>query len=245
MYDQAKPGREHSLEEVKIGISDFDPISETHTFTSGWETKEYHFKWISKNLINFFEEDSIEKARDLLAITAGISIIYLIFGPSENSIVQEESESLSNFNLILLILSGILLYVTDSAARYARNTSCTHCGKKFTCSEIKEPVMKEISTFTEYKVTVIRYWECNNCGYVDRRECTEGITARKGDKESEKSLKSIKCKNCGKSNSMEEFKRCDVKEIGDKSITRSYYRCRLCGYKDFRVTVLTSSGGSA
>lgn len=229
---------------MNIERSDFDPISETYTFTSRWKIKKYYFKWTSQCLINFFGKDFIKKASDLLITTAGISILYLSFGFSEESIVQEESDLLFYFYFILLILSIILSYVTDSAVKYARNTSCTHCGKDFTCSEVKEPVMKEISTPTEYKVTVIRHWECNNCGHIDIRECTEGITAKKGEEESEKSLKNIKCKNCGKSNSIEEFKRCDVKGIGDESITRNYYRCRLCGYKDFRVKVLTSSGSS-
>jgi hypothetical protein len=225
---------------VKIEGSEFDPISETYTFTSRWKIKKYYFKWISKRLINFFGKDFIKKAGDLLIITAAISFFYLGFGFSEDSIVQEESEPLFTFNLILLIVSGILAYVTDSTVKYTGNTYCTHCGKNFTCSEVKEPVMKEISTPTEYRVTIIRYWKCNHCEQVDRRECPEGITARKGDKESEEFLKKLKCKNCGKKYSIEEFKRCDIKDTGDKRITRSYYRCRLCGYKDFVVSTDSS-----
>jgi hypothetical protein len=54
-------------------------------------------------------------------------------------------------------VSGVLAYIIDNTLKYTADTLYRPCGKDFTCCEVRELIMKVISTPEEYRVKIIRY----------------------------------------------------------------------------------------
>jgi hypothetical protein len=131
-------------------------------------------------------------------------------------------------SLVPLIISLCIQNVLE----YHQDTFCKKCGNKLACEEIGEPVMKEISNCGNYTLTVRRHWKCRYCGHVDTREGPENIFAEKGEMLPVVYLKGIECNKCGELSRVVEFKKPDIKEIGNRRITRRYYKCTLCGHED-------------
>ena len=80
---------------------------------------------------------------------------------------------------IFIIIFLFLNAITYNAMEYNRDSLCRLCGKKFSCEEIKEQEINEISIYDDYFVKVTRYWKCKLCGRVDIREGIEDIVPQR------------------------------------------------------------------
>lgn len=203
--------------------------SNTNVFTYEGEFKKHSSKDITPYLIKSFTEQGIEGLKNILIFLG--AILYLALFISMLNELDDEHVSRGLFFLAFIVFFTFVWidHILKSSLEYYRDTLCRKCGKEYACSEVKKPVITEISNSKEYTVTVTRYWECKFCGNLDVREGSENITTKKGRIKSFKFRKD-KCPQCGKYE-VEEIMDSDVKEINNKRTTRRYYKCNYCGYK--------------
>jgi hypothetical protein len=116
---------------------------------------------------------------------------------------------------------------------YIKNTTCKKCHKKYAYEEREEPDIKEVSTEKSYKVTIIRYWKCRHCGFIDISESREILICKK----TWKCLRGIeiKCEKCGKIGTYSECRRPDIKTYGTTSTIIRYYKCEGCEHINIAV----------
>lgn len=190
------------------------------------------------NLINNFGLEGIQKRVklfrrffDIFTILVIILLIYSVFSSwrSSNVIV----------GIILASIVGVSLLTWiggyNSAIKYYTDSFCKKCGKCFALEEVKTPFMKEESRTDTYTKTITRYWHCKNCGYNDTKVEPQYVNHRY--KKRLHKLKGDNCKQCGKSNAIEEYRIADVARGSDSVDTRRYYRCRYCGYHEIKIEV--------
>lgn len=233
-YNEHRKVSEKPLEKSETYNKFNEQIPAEYTFSSYGKIETCSFKGFSEFLINIFGEKILKIIRTL---SIAIPIIFIILV----SLFFTEDENYNKtvfwgYFIIIFIFLFIIAGVITSALNYYSNSLCRLCGKKFACEEIEKPVINEISTTNKYIVTVTRHWKCKFCGQIDIREGPEDIISKKGKYQSNSSLGSIRCHNCGKKGLIEEFRQSDIKEQWDKRTTRNYYRCRNCGYIDIKLT---------
>ncbi|AAM06204.1 TPA: hypothetical protein HA338_04340 [Methanosarcina acetivorans] len=230
MYHQSEFGNlENYLSEKKhLKNNSCEQALNVHIFTGTVEFKKHRFKSISLFLINVFDGKALEimsKIFILLCITIAL-------GTTINLLETETSDWFYILGITASMVPLIFSLFIQHVLEYHRDTFCRKCGKKLACEEIGEPVLKETSDHGDYTLTVTRYWKCRYCGNIDTREGPEGIYIKKGEMRPIIHLKSFECKKCGGIGTVKEFKRPDIKEIGNKRIIRRYYKCTLCGHED-------------
>lgn len=152
---------------------------------------------------------------------------------------MNRSEVLTGF-LICVVGSfvGLQIFIIGESliynVKYVGTIRCKRCYKKYAYEEREDPEIKEVSTEDSYAVTVIRFWKCRHCGFIDSSESPEKIKAHKGTREKPKK---IKCEKCGETGISPECRKPDVKEISFPMIelsstiitTNRYYKCIHCG----------------
>jgi len=199
-----------------------------HIFTGTVEFKKHRFKSVSLFLINAFDEKTLEIMSNIFVLLC----ITIALGMTINFLETETSDWFYILGVMASLVSIIISLCIQNVLEYYQDTFCRKCGNKLACEEVGEPIMKEKSNFRDYTLTVTRHWRCKYCGNVDTREGPENIFTEKGEMLPVIHLKSIECKKCSLSGAVVEFKKPDVKEIGNKRITRRYYKCTLCGNED-------------
>ena len=230
MYNQSEFGNleNYLLEKEYSKNTSCEQTLNAHIFTGTVEFKKHRFKSVSLFLINIFDEKIIEimsKIFVLLCIT--IALVTTI-----SFLDNETADWFYILGIMASLVSLIISLFIQNVLEYYQDTFCRKCGNKLACEEIGEPVMKETSNFRDYTLTITRHWRCRYCGNVDTREGPENIFAEKGEMLPVIYLKGIECKKCSSIGTVEEYKKPDIKEIGNKRITRRYYKCTLCGHED-------------
>lgn len=103
---------------------------------------------------------------------------------------------------------------------------------------MKVPEIQETSTPYQYTIQVTRYWKCRVCGRENVRKSSEGFITRKGTLKRLSSVSKISCKKCSKTGAYIEYKEPDERKskVGahKEIVTRRYYRCKFCKYKDIK-----------
>lgn len=221
------------------------PASEIHVFTEAGEFKES--TKINPLVVKFLIDKIGEKKLEFIADTFRgfckigilVSSIMMFTLAFFSGFIEEELVDWSFFLSFILFFSALIAVFTvniiDGLLKYHRDAICRNCGEKFACEEIKKPIVKEVSTSEEYTITATRHWKCKYCGNVDIREEIEDIITKKGDMMSPNYLKEIQCKKCKEYQTVEEFKKPDVKEIGNTRTERRYIICSRCGHEDIIV----------
>ncbi|KKG17038.1 hypothetical protein EO98_18600 [Methanosarcina sp. 2.H.T.1A.6] len=230
MYNQSEFGNleNYLLEKKYSENTSCEQNPDVHIFTGTVEYKKHRFKSVSLFLINTFDEKILE-------IMSKILVFLCITIALVTTINFLDNETLDWFYILGIMVSLVPLIISlciQNVLEYHKDTFCRKCGNKLACEEIGEPVMKEKSNFEDYTLTVMRHWKCRYCGNVDSREGPENIFAEKGEMLPVIYLKGIECKKCSMIGTVEEFKKPDIKEIGNKRIIRRYYKCTLCGHED-------------
>lgn len=149
------------------------------------------------------------------------------------------SEVFTGFSICLLgSYVGLQIFIIGEFlicnVKYVKATRCKRCYKNYAYEEREEPDIKEVSTVNSYTVTVIRFWKCKHCGFMDSSESPEKIKAHKGLRGKPKE---IECEKCGKIGIYSEYRKLDVKEKSFPMIesnptiitTTRYYKCIHCG----------------
>ena len=239
MYQQSEFGNleTYLLEKKYIKNNSCEENLDVHIFTGTVEFKKHRFKSVSLFLINAFDEKILEimsKVFVLLCITIAL-------GTTINFLDNETSDGFYILGIMVSLVSIIISLCIQNVLEYYQDTFCRECGNKLAYEEIGEPIMKETSNLGDYTLTVTRHWKCRHCGNVDTREGPENIFTEKGEMLPVIHLKNVECKNCGLSGAVVEFKKPDIKEIGNKRVTRRYYKCTLCGHKDISESEETIS----
>ncbi len=230
MYNQSEFGNleNYLLEKKYSKNTSCEQTLNVHIFTGTVEFKKHRFKSVSLFLINAFDEKTLEIMSKIFVLLC----ITIALGTTINFLETETSDWFYILDVMASLVSIIISLCIQNVLEYHKDTFCRKCGNKLACEEIGEPIMKEKSNFGDYTLTVTRHWRCGYCGNVDTREGPENIFTEKGEMLPVIHLKSIECKKCSLSGAVVEFKRPDVKEIGNKRITRRYYKCTLCGHED-------------
>lgn len=229
MYNQSEFGNleNYLLEKKYCKKTSCEQTLNTYVFTGAVEFKKYRFKKFSLFLINTFDEKILEIMSKIFFLLCIIIALVTIV----NFLGNDTADWFYILGIILSLVPLIISLCIQNVLEYYQDTFCKKCGNKLACEEIGEPVIKETSSFGDYTLTVTRHWKCRYCGSVDVREDPENIFAEQGEMLPVISLKGIECKKCSVMGTVIEFKRPDMKEIGNKRITRRYYKCTLCGHE--------------
>lgn len=230
MYHQSEFGKleNYLLEKKYLKNRSCEQALNVHTFTGTVEYKKHRFKSVSLFLINAFEAKTLEILSKIFIFLC----ITIALGTTINFLETEISDWFYLLGIMASMVPLIFSLFIQHALDYHQDTFCRKCGNKLACEEIGEPVLKETSNHEDYTLTVTRHWECRYCGNVDTREGPENIFTEKGEMRPVINLKSFECKKCSGIGTVKEFKRPDIKEIGNRRITRRYYKCTLCGHEE-------------
>lgn len=237
MYHQSEFGNleNYLLEKKYLKNNSCEHPSNVHIFTGTVEFKKHRFKSVSLFLINAFDEKTLEMMSKIFVLLC----IIIALGTTINFLETEASDWFYILGITVSLVPLLLSLCIQHALEYHRDTFCRKCGNKLACEETGEPLLKETSNNGDYTLTVTRHWKCRYCGNVDTREGPENIFTEKGEMLPLIHLKGIECKKCSGIGTVKEFKKPDIKEIGNKRITRRYYRCTLCGHEDITEIVET------
>jgi hypothetical protein len=230
LYNQSELGNldNYLLEKKYIKKTSCEQPPDIYIFTGTVEFKKHRSENVSVILINTFDEKILE-------LTGKVFLLLCITGAlvtTINFLDNETADWLYVLGMIASLVPLIISLFIQNVLEYHQDTVCKKCGNKLACEEIGEPVMKETSNFGDYTLTVTRHWKCRYCGNVDTREGPENIFAEKGEMLPAVYLKGIECNKCSGISTVVELKKPDIKEIGNKRITRRYYKCTLCGHED-------------
>lgn len=239
MYNQSEFGNleTYLLEKKYSKKTSCGQPPDIYIFTGTVGFKKHSFENVSVILINTFNEK-------ILGIISKIFLLLCITGAFVTTINFQNSETADWLYIVGMVASLVPLIISlciQNVLEYHKDTFCEKCGNKLACEEVGEPVMKETSNFSGYTLTVTRHWKCRYCGNVDTREGSENIFADKGEMLPAVYLKGIECSKCSGLSTVVEFKKPDIKEIGNKRTTRRYYKCTLCGYEDINESEETIS----
>ncbi|MGB9928606.1 MAG: hypothetical protein ACPK85_09400 [Methanosarcina sp.] len=134
--------------------------------------------------------------------------------------------------LLITLLFGFIGTVLRNVDKYCKDTFCHKCGKEFAYEEIKEPEIKETSTFEDYRIIMTRYWKCKYCGDENFKTELMDIYKHKGEKSK---VPSENCKKCGKQSTLIEYKKPDIKELKYKDTIIRHYKCSYCNYHEIMI----------
>lgn len=159
----------------------------------------------------------------------------LVFGESLKNINFFPGHIINSifFGLLLVtLLIGFIGTILKNVDKYCKDTFCQKCGKDFAYEEIKEPEIKETSTFEDYIITITRHWRCKHCGDEILKTEIMDIYKHKGEKSK---VPAENCKKCGNKSTINEYKKPDIKELRYKDTIIRHYKCTYCNHHEIMI----------
>lgn len=147
--------------------------------------------------------------------------------------ILEGNSSLSPTLLIFTSLTFfvISLYMSD-IKNYYNISQCNKCGRDFAFKEIKEPLIKMVSTYDKFEKTIIRYMKCIYCNNEEIKTKIEYKNSKSKSKKINKNRRT--CKECGKK-LLAEYRHPDMHMEYRTIRTIKHYKCISCGYMEISI----------
>lgn len=169
----------------------------------------------------------------ILKIVAMFTSILLFFLLILETILERNS----SFSPTLLIFTSLTFFIISSYMSEIKNyynvSKCNKCGRDFAYNEIKEPLIKMVSTYDKFEKTITRYLKCIYCNNKDIKTETEYKNSKSKSKKINKNRKT--CKECGKKLALAEYRRPDVHMEYRTVRTIKHYKCTSCGYVEISI----------
>jgi hypothetical protein len=131
-----------------------------------------------------------------------------------------------------MVFFFISLYFSE-IENYYNISRCNKCCRDFACKEIKEPLIKMISTYEKFEKIIIRYMKCMYCNNEDIKTEIDHKISKSRSKKISKNRKT--CKGCGKKLALEEYRYPDVYLEYRTFINIKHYKCISCGYMEISI----------
>ena len=204
---------------------------ETDTLTICSERNFYNsLKKLAPDIVNRFGLRTINILK-ILFISLSILLFFLLF----SEMMFEENHSLLS---LILISANVASFVAAlnlyEIEKYCKILRCKKCGRDFAYEEIKNPLIKMISTHNKYEKTITSYLKCKYCN----DENIKIEVARRSSKSKAKNINKNRktCKGCGKEFALVEYRHSDA-HLERYNIFRTirHYKCSDCGYMEISI----------
>lgn len=116
---------------------------------------------------------------------------------------------------------------------YYNISRCNKCGRDFAYKEVKEPLIKMVSTYEEFEKTITKYMKCRYCNNKEIKTEIDYKTSKSGSKKVNKNKQT--CKECGKKFALAEYRDPDVHLEYRTFRTIRHYKCTSCGYMEISI----------
>lgn len=203
---------------------------ETDTLTISFEGYFYSFpERLAPCLIYIF---GLGEVKILKILFMFISIVLLFLFILE--IISKGNSSLSPTLLICtcLVFGIVSLYIFE-IENYYNISRCSKCGRDFAYKEIKEPLIKMVSTYEKFEKTITRYMKCRYCKNEDTKIEIDYKNFKSKSKKINKNRKT--CNGCRKKLALAEYRYPDVHMEYRTVRTIKHYKCTSCGYMEISI----------
>lgn len=225
----------------KVDLDDvyYELDRETDTLTISFEGYLYSFpERIAPCMVYIFGLKGVEI---LKIVTMFISI--LLFSVLILEMISEGNSSISPTLLIYTCLTfGFISSYLSEIKNYYNISRCNRCGKDFAYEEIKEPLIKMVSTCEKFEKTITRYLRCMYCNNEDIKTEIEYKNSKSKSKKFNKNRKT--CKECGRKLALVEYRHPDTHMEYRTVRTIKYYKCTNCGYMEISIKCRYISGSA-
>jgi DNA-directed RNA polymerase subunit RPC12/RpoP len=125
----------------------------------------------------------------MVAMLTSILLFFLL-------ILETILEGNSSLSPTLLIFTSLIFFIISSYMSEIKNyyniSKCSKCGRDFAYKEIREPLLKMVSTYDKFEKTKTRYMKCIYCNNEDIKTEIEYKTSKPKSKKIIKIEKPVK-----------------------------------------------------
>ncbi|AYK16003.1 MAG: hypothetical protein ACOX7X_07455 [Methanosarcina flavescens] len=166
----------------------------------------------------------------MVAMLKSILLLFLLI----LEIILGRNSSLSSTLLFFMSLAfGIISSYISEIKNYYNISKCDKCGRDFAFKEIKEPLIKMVSTYDKFEKTITRYMKCIYCNNEEIKTEIEYELSKSKSKKISKNRRN--CKECGKKLALAEYRHPDVNMEYRTVRTIKHYKCISCGYMEISI----------